>query len=87
MAPMADHATIERLRYLIELFVDGSDRSPEHAQAIAEAIQEVLPPDDVIDAFVTTAAVYGQPACAFYRTEEEMVKECEDLRRYLTGLG
>lgn len=85
-AMAVDPNLIERLRGELELFIDGSDRSPEQARRIAEAVQDALPPDDAIDSFVTTAAVYGDPTCPFFRTEEEMARECEDLRRYVSNL-
>jgi len=81
-----DPNLIERLRGLIDVFIEGGDRSPEHARHIAAVLEEALPPDDVIDGFRLTSAVYGDPACAFYRTEEEMVRECEDLRRHISNL-
>ena len=84
MAP--DPNLIEMLRGELEIFIDGSDRSPEQARKIADALQDALPPDDTIDSFVTTAAVFGDPGCPFYRTEEEMARECEDLRRHLVNL-
>jgi hypothetical protein len=81
-----DPNMLEMLRGELEIFIDGSDRSPQQARKIADALQEALPPDDTIDSFVTTAAVYGDPNCPFYRTEEEMARECEDLRRYIANL-
>jgi hypothetical protein len=81
-----DPNLIERLRFQLELFIDGSDRSPTQAQRIAREILEGIPPDDVLDSFLTTATIFGDPDCPFFRTEEEMVKECEDLRRHLTTL-
>lgn len=82
-----DPNLIEKLRFQLELFIDGSDRSPEQARRIASALLDELPADDVLDNFLTTATIFGDPDCPFFRTEEEMVKECEDLRRYLTTLG
>lgn len=81
-----DPNMIELLRGELEIFIDGSDRSPEQARRIADALQEALPADDTIDSFVTTAAVYGDPGCPFYRTEDEMARECEDLRRHILNL-
>jgi hypothetical protein len=77
---------IERLRFQLELFIDGSDRSPEQGRRIAQEILDHLPPDDVLDSFLTTVTIFGDPDCPFFRTEEEMVKECEDLRRHLIQL-
>lgn len=79
----ADPQEVERIRYQLELFIDGSDRSPEQAQDIARRILENLPPDDFIDAFLTTVTIFGDPNCPFYRTEEEMVQECLAMRRHL----
>lgn len=83
--PPPDPRQIERLRYQLELFIDGSDRSAGQAQRIADRLQELLPPDEVVDAFVTTAAIFGDPDCPFYRTEDEMVRECLAVRRHLVG--
>ncbi len=81
-----DANLIESLRFQLELFIDGTDRTPEQAKRVAIALQEALEPDDAIDAFLTTSTIYGDPSCPFYRTEEEMIQECLQLRRHLSYL-
>lgn len=87
MSEGVDPNLVEELRYQLELFIDGSDRRPEFLRGLAQRLLDAVPADDTIDAFLTSAQVYGEPETAFYRTEEEMRQECEALRRYLSGLG
>lgn len=82
-----DANRVEELRYQLELFIDGTDRRPDFLREVATVLQEILPGDEAIDAFVLSATVFGDPACSTWRTVDEMVRECQALRRHLAEVG